>query len=160
MKILKDNCKKAADTTTKANTYPRKLICELCESELEYEESDIRIGVYGAAVVDCPCCGRDNIIDDDENSIVLTVDNVEFPTHFHHTSEATGAVDCCNTERIRKFVRQAIDYFRKNKNEFVWLGQTGNLYIAVYRYEGDKIYEVVVSNDFYETEIPFAPQDY
>ncbi len=68
MKVLKDNYQKANE---KIKPYPRSLVCEKCGSELEYEESDTRIGTYGCVYVDCPCCGYDNLIEGHENEITL-----------------------------------------------------------------------------------------
>lgn len=165
MKVLKDNYNmtEAIDTTMQIEPYPRKITCEKCRSELEYEKSDMNMGEYGLMYVDCPLCGYRNFLDNNENSITLTVDNIEFPVHFHHTSIETGAVDCCDNETIKKYLYKAIDYFRKNKdNESLDYGGhiTGNLYINVHRYSGDEDYEVTISNDFYSTNIPFEHQDY
>lgn len=155
MRILKDNYK------IQEKKYPDFLICEHCLSELEYEESDIRIGALGLAYLDCPLCGYESAINDEELYITLTKDNIEFPNHFWHTSEDTGAVDVCNTDNVRKYIKEAIQYFRQNKDEYSWGGHiTGNLYIHVRRYDGDEIYEVTISNDFYETDIPFEKEDY
>lgn len=162
MKVLKDNYQKASvkEEVKKTKPYPRKLICELCSSELEYEESDLRIGVYGCVFVDCPCCGHDNMIENHENEITITKDNVEFPTHFHHTSKENGAVDCCNNDEIKERIQNAIRYFRKNKDEFVWQSESGNLFLIVFRYEGDEDYEVILTDNFYSTYIPFEEEDY
>lgn len=162
MKVLKDNYTKSNINETIENTKPylRKIICEHCRSELEYEKSDLRIGFLGCAYLDCPLCNRENMIEDNENSITLSKDNVEFPTHFWHSSKNTGAVDCCNDEEVKNAINRAIDYFRKNKNEYNWYTCYGNLYVSVTRYDGDESYEVAVSNDYYETSIPFEREDY
>ena len=162
MKVLKDNYEKDVKKEIKQiEPYPRKLVCENCNSELEYEKSDLRMGVLGCMFVDCPLCGYDNMIEDNEESIKLTVDNVEFPVHFFHTSKENGAVDCCTNEEIKKNIRKAITYFRKNKEEYDWGGHLyGNLYIHVHRWSGDEMYEITVSNDFYTTDILFEPEDY
>ena len=162
MKVLKNNHDEtatiAADTTNKP--YPRELVCENCQSELEYEESDLRMGEYGCMHLKCPLCGYDNMIDDNENNVTLTVDNIEFPLHFHHISTET-AVDICDNEHVKKYLYKAIDYFRKNKEEYDWGSWiTGNLYIHVHKYSGDEQYDVVVSNNFYNMHIPFEPEDY
>lgn len=159
MKVLKDNYRQEACANKNTSVYPKKLICEKCGSELEYDKSDMRVGWLGAMFVDCPLCGYDNMIDD-EDGITLTVDNIEFPTHFHRTSTETGAVDCFNNEEIKKSIQKAIDYFRKNKDEWCWYTCYGNLYVAVTRYEDDEDYWVVVSNDYQETYIPFETKDY
>lgn len=159
MKVLKNNFNKGTETSNMP--YPRKLVCDMCGSELEYEESDIRVGTYGCIYIDCPLCGEDNLLEDNENNIELTKDNIEFPTHFHHTSKETGAVDVCNNEMVKEYVRKAIDYFRENKYEYSYGGHiTGNFYINVERIDTDKEYAVTVSNNFYDTYIPFEKEDY
>lgn len=164
MKVLKNNFNQTESfekEVNKVESYPRKLICENCQSELEYEKSDLKMDLFGCMSIHCPLCGYDNMLEDNEDSITLTADNVEFPVHFYHTSEKTGAINCCNTEEIRKNILKAIDCFRRNKEECYWGGHiTGNLYINVRRWSGDEMYEVTVSNDFYSTEIPFESEDY
>ena len=159
MKILKNNYNKT-DTKQKSS-YPRKMICQYCNSELEYEESDLHMGIYGAMHLTCPCCNKENMLDEHEKSIVLTIDNIEFPTHFHHTSVSTGASDICSNEEIKKVIKDGINYFRKNKSNFAWFSECGNLFVAIYRYDNDdKSYDVIVTNDFYSTYIPFEKEDY
>ena len=162
MKVLKDNYTKSNINEVVENTkqYPRKMLCESCGSELEYEAIDLRIGFLGCAYLDCPLCGRENMIEENENTITLTKENVEFPAHFWHSSTETGAVDCCNNEEVREAINRAIDYFRKNKNEYSWYSCCGNLYVSVNRCDGDEEYWVVVSNNHYETHIPFEKEDY
>lgn len=161
MKVLKDNFNKIATANgIVVKPRPKKFICENCGSELEYEKSDVHIGAYGASHVLCPLCGYDNMTDDEEYNIALTKNNIEFPTHFHHTSVETGAVDNCTTEFVRDCVKKAIDYFRMNKDEFAFSTGTGTTMVHVFRYTGDEDYEVFVSKDHYHTYINFEPEDY
>lgn len=159
MKVLKDNYHNEENINS-VKRYPRKRICECCGSELEYEKADTNIGAFGCVYIICPLCGADNFIDDGENELTLTRDNVEFPTHFWHTSTETGAVDCCNNEEIKKHICEAIKYFRANKEESHWFTASGNLYVDVSRFDGDECYDVVVTKDYYETSIPFEAADY
>ena len=101
MKVLKNNYQKDIRKEIEIKPYPRILVCEKCNSELEYEKSDLRMGVLGCMFLDCPLCKHDNMIDDNEENITLTADNVEFPTHFFHTNKES-AVDTCNNEEIKK----------------------------------------------------------
>jgi hypothetical protein len=162
MKVLKNNYTGISieEKIKRVEPYPRKLICELCGSELEYEQSDLRMGAYGCVYIDCPCCNHDNMIENHENEITLTMDNVEFPTHFHRTSEENGAVDVCNNDEIRRRIQSAIEYFRKNKDEFVWYSECGNLFLVVFRYEGDEDYEIILTDNYYSTYINFEDEDY
>lgn len=158
MKVLKNNFKKEyEDKITKQ--YPRKVICEECESELEYEKSDITIGWLGAAYIKCPCCGYDMMLCDEEGA-TLTSDNIEFPTHFHHACKENGAKDCLNNKEIKRYIRDAINYFRENKDEFSWFSGSGNLIVHVYRFDGDESYQVYVSHNYYEADITFEEEDY
>lgn len=161
MKILKNNYTQTkTNEEAKVKPYPRTLICEVCRSELEYVASDLRMGALGCVYVDCPCCGRDNMLEDNENSITLTVDNVEFPTHFWHTSKENGAVEACDNETVKHEIRRGIDFLRKHKTEFTWMTQYGNLHIDITRLSGDESYNIFISNDYYETDIPFEDIDY
>ena len=162
MKVLKDNYQKASTESRVKNVqpYPRALTCEYCGSELEYEKVDLKMGTYGCIFVNCPCCGKDNMIENHEDEITLTMHNVEFPIHFYHTSKENGAVDVCNNDEIRKRIQSAIEYFRKNKDEFVWQSESGNLFLVVFRYEGDEDYEVILTDNFHSTFIGFEDEDY
>lgn len=158
MNVLKNNYKTAY--VEEIVFYPKDLVCEHCASELQYEEDDIEVGEFGCAFVRCPCCGRPTFIDDEEHALTLTVDNVIFPIHFHHTSEESGAVDCFDNETIKECIRKGIEYFRRYKDENHWFTAFGNMYISVNRWEGDEAYEVTVTNDYYITDIPFEKEDY
>ena len=161
MKVLKDNYTETLVEENDAYIYPRLCICERCSSELEYEKSDAHIGFLGCMYLTCPLCGNENMLyGDDEVGIKLTRKNIEFPMHFYHTSKETGASDCCNNEEVKAAINRAIDYFRNNKDEYHWSTSYGNLYVDVCRYEGDEAYEVMVTNNFYETMIPFEDADY
>lgn len=165
MKVLKDNYNDVEKTiyydgTLQIRPYPRNLICDNCGSELEYEKSDMRMGVFGCMHLECPCCGYDNMLEDNEKNIVLTADNVEFPTHFWHTSVETGAVDCCNNEYVKRYITEGIEYLRKHRDEHDIGFQSGNLYVDVGKNDYDKEYIIIVANDYYEANIPFEDADY
>ena len=157
MKILKDNYTEIISEQT--SDYPKNMTCEGCSSELEYDESDFKIGTYGCYYVYCPLCGEGNLIEEKEG-IKLTFDNVEFPTHYWHTCKENGAVDMCNNKKINEWLKQAFAYFKENKDEFSWWTQTGNLRVEVHKFDGDKYYEILVTNNFYTTEIEFEHDDY
>lgn len=161
MKVLKNNYEPHKEEIVKEiESYPRKFTCEYCGSELEYDKEDLRIGGLGLVYLDCPLCNYDNMIDGHEDTVILTKDNAEFPTHFNHTSKENGAVDCCNNKEVREYINKAIEYFRKNKNEDTWMAETGNLHIDVYKENEDKDYYVVVANNYYGTYIDFEHEDY
>lgn len=161
MKVLKDNFNTTIHEAIKeTNHYPRKHICDNCSSELEYEESDLKMGVLGCMNLKCPLCGYNNLIEDNEHNVTLTKDNVEFPVHFFHTSKEDGAVDVCNNEYVKKCIKESINNLRRNKNEFYHFTGTGNTMVFVFRFDGDEEYNIIVTNNYYETYIPFEEEDY
>lgn len=157
MKILKDNFNNINKNID--NPVPKIIACSRCGSELEYEAKDMKEGAFGCMYLNCPLCGEDNFLDEEEG-VVLTANNVQFPTHFYHISKEAGALDCCNNREVVVAIKKAIEYFRNNKNASDWYYQTGNLHVNVSRFEGDEMYNVIVTNDYYETEIDFEPEDY
>lgn len=159
MKVLKNNFNVRTSVDNNIKSFPKKIICRDCESVLEYEESDIYVGTYGISHINCPLCGSNNILDDEYN-VTLTKDNVIFPQHFLYTSVETGAVDSCNNEYIKACIREAINYFRENKhNDYYYCG-TGNTLVFVLKYDGDEEYEVIITDKYYNTYIPFESEDY
>lgn len=156
MKVLKDNYK----TVSCIEETNNKIECEHCTSELEFDNSDIEIGVYGCAFVECPLCRYKNYLDDGENDLELTMHNVEFPVHFYHTCKENGAVNNLDNKQIKECINKAIEYFRNNKDENYWFTAFGNMHIHVSRWEGDESYDVVVTGDYYHTLIPFEEEDY
>ena len=157
MEVLKDNYNKK--NKVKEELYPKTCVCCGCDSELEYDKKDIHMGAFGCPIITCPLCCEEIILDDEEG-LKLTIDNVEFPTHFEHTSKENGAKDYCNNKNIKENIRRAINYLRNNKEEFEWFYMCGNLYLSVRKYDGDEEYNVIASNNFYETYIPFELEDY
>ena len=160
MKIIKNNFNDINKIDNFTPSYPRKLICETCGSELEYEESDMRMGLYGCMHVDCPLCGNENMIEDNEHNITLTKNNIEFPTHFSHSSKENGAVDVCNNKYVKNLVNEAIEYFKRNKDESYWFSGSGNTMVFVFKFDDDEDYDIFVCPNYYETYIPFQSEDY
>lgn len=151
MRILKDNYTNYVKVVKN-----NKIVCETCQSELEYDKSDIQYGEFGCAYIMCPLCDK-KIFLDYEEPICLTVDNIVFPQHFHHASQ--DAVEI-SAKEIQEWIKEGIDYFRENKNEDYWYRQSGDTHVAIYRYGGDKDYNTIVTKDYYETYIPFEKSDY
>lgn len=160
MKILKDNYNNRTEKMFK-NSDPKllKIHCDQCGSELEITKDDTHIGWLGALFVTCPCCGEESMVDELEG-ITLTVNNLEFPVHFNRINKDMRQVVENNPEEVVKEIKRAIAYFRKHKDEYYWFTSHGDLFVVVFRYEGDEEYSVMVTKDFYETEIPFQLEDY
>lgn len=133
--------------------------CEHCKSELEITEEDTHVGALGCMYITCPCCGKESYVHL-LDGIDLTIDNIEFPTHFHRTSSEHGDAKEISAVEIKQDIRRGIEYLRKNQDELDWFTEHGDLYLTVRKYPGDEEYWVVITKDFYHTYISFDKEDY
>ena len=124
---------------------------------MEYDKEDVHIGEYGLPLVDCPLCGFSDIVDDEEY-LTLTVDNIQFPVHFHHTCIENGATDIYDDE-IKKYIANGISNLKFNKS-YDWHTLCGNTFIWIHRWTGDETYEIVVTKDYYTVDIPFDKEEH
>ena len=103
----------------------------------------------------CPVCGKNSYVDDIDTP-PITADTIKFPEHFHYFGDGVDI----NNEEIQEWIKKAIKWFRENPENFSYSTGTGNTRIHVENFSGDEAYCVVVSKDFYETEIPYEKADY
>lgn len=139
--------------------YPKKILCEYCASELEYEKDDIHTGFCGLNYITCPVCGKEVELKDEED-FILTENNIKFPQHFYHFSKDSGSASVFNEENILKAVKDGIEWLRKNKEEFAYMTTSGDMFVVVFNFSGDEDYEIYVSKDFYECTIDYGDKDY
>ena len=158
MKILKDNSKKCLEENN-TQLHLIKFVCGICDSELEITKDDTYIGWLGAPFITCPCCGEEVMVDE-LDGIILTIDNLQFPVHFNRTNKDVRRVLEIGSEEIISEIKRGVTYLRKHKDEHYWYASYGDLFVIVFRYEGDEEYSVMVTRDFYETDIPFEEEDY
>ena len=157
MKIIKDNTGKNMSGEEIPKAF--RIECEHCMSELEITEDETHIGFLGCAYITCPCCGKETPVDELEG-VILTIDNIEFPTHFFRTNASLGTAKPSSNQEIKKEIVTGIEHLRKNKNSHFWYTSYGDLFLIVFRYPGDKEYWVVATKDYYDTFIPFEDIDY
>ena len=160
IKVIKNNFNKInLNKNIEEKSKKIHIFCEHCDSELEISKEDTHIGWLGALFVKCPCCGQESMVNELEG-ITLTKDNIDYPIHFNRTNKDLRNVVEVKKDEIIKEIQRGIDYFRVNKNESYWYTCYGDLFLIVFRYEGDEEYFVLVTRDFYETDIPFEKEDY
>lgn len=159
IKVIKNNFNQN-NLNKKSEAKPKiiHIFCEHCDSELEITKEDTHIGWLGAEFAKCPCCGEETMVDE-LDGITLTRDNIEFPTHFNRTNKNLRNVLEISNEEIVNQIKRAIDYFRKNKDDYYWYTGCGDSFVIIFRYKNNKEYCVLVAKDFYETVIPFGTED-
>ncbi len=159
IKVIKNNYNKS--NLSKEVNIPKRIrtVCENCESELEITENDTHIGWLGFKYITCPCCGEETSVEELECTDI-TKSNVKFPTHFLRVTKGLRNVKEEKEDRINEYIQEGISYLRKNKKETYWTAQTRDMFLIVFRYEGDEEYFVIVTKDYYETEVSFEPEDF
>ena len=150
MIVLKDKHNRTIQDESKPKTY--KITCEHCDSELEVEDDDIQVGVYGMGYVVCPCCGEETYSDELADYFSLTKDNLEFPVHYFSFKNAVSVDD----DTINKWVKECIEKFDPNdENDLVRYIGRGDTMVFVFKVDEDKGYNVYVCKNCYEAFIPF-----
>ena len=149
MKIVKNNYKK--EPVNKKAEY--LVCCEECGSELSITKEDVTYGHFGCPKVTCPCCGKETYVDADGLELTLTVDNVRYPEHYYHF----GTHDSykINNDEINQWVRELVKMLEEDKDSDWATRASGDTHVSVYKFDGDKEYNVVVSKGYYETCIPY-----
>ena len=158
MKILKNNYNVVKALEEKE---PDSIItcCDQCGSELEISPEDMYVGWLGAMHCICPCCGEETMVEQ-AKGITLTKDNVRFPQHYIRAATSVRNIVKLKDEEIDKKVRIGVEYLRQHKDEYYWSIRIMDTFIIVFNLSDDNTYNVVVSKDFYETDIPFTKEDY
>ena len=157
MKIINNNC--SIKNVVKEEPETVNVFCESCGSELEITKEDTHIGWLGARYFTCPCCGEESFVEEFEG-VTLTIDTLRFPEHFHRTNEKLRNVVAATNSELMNSIKVAIDFFRANKDKWSWFTMYGDLFLQVYRFEGDEEYTIIVSKDHYEATLPFEAVDY
>lgn len=149
MKIIENKLNK--DTIE----WPVTIECGWCDSKLQVDEEDCHVGSFGMKYCTCPVCGKETIVDDNE-SFVITKDNVIFPDHFFGFQ---NGVDI-SPEEIKTCIDRGITYIRNHPETGVWYTAFGNMFIFVQNLYGDNEYYIMVTKDYYDINIPYEDADY
>ena len=134
MKVINRNETKEAD-------YPKRIICDHCEAELEYNEEDEHNGLWGMKCVTCPVCGEDCFISDHR------VEPPNWKATFDHINSATAKE--LKNEDIQEYIDNCYKYLMNEAKpgDFYMMG-SGDTMVFGFRYE-DTV-DLYVTRDFYE----------
>ena len=127
--------------------YPKRVMCENCQAELEIEADDVFVGEYGCHLFKCPCCNHNTAIDGMERDIPPT-----FKQTFWHTSVKSGSTNTVHIEdnEIQKMIDECVHNLISDDvepGEFSMQGY-GDTVVYAFKYE-DRI-EILVTQDYYE----------
>lgn len=92
--------------------------------------------------------------------ITLTKDNIRFPVHFNRTKTGKIGVKEVTDQKVVDEIKRGIEYLQINKNEYYWFTSYGDLFLIIFKYDGDEECYVLVTKDWYDTNIQFEDDDY
>lgn len=135
MKVISRNEIREAD-------YPKRIVCDHCGAELEYDKDDEFVGLWGMKCITCPECNEDCFVSDHR------VEPPNWKTTFDHTnSDSAVAID---DEEIQEYIDKC--YAKLTSDEWKlgdhYLTGSGDTMIFGVKYE-DEI-RVFVTRDYYE----------
>lgn len=137
--------------------FPITIECEHCGAVLQIDNIDeIKKGYLGQGCVECPVCNKDTYNGLEDFSEEITVDTVKFPDHFYYFG---NGVELKNTE-IKNYIKDIIGHFRKEPEAFASSTSSGDTMVFGFNFSGDNEYQIIVAKDYYETSIPYEPEDY
>lgn len=136
--------------------FPILVKCEDCSTSVLIEGyDDLAIGPYGVYCWDCPCCGKTNIVKELDIA-PLTIDDLEFPTHFCYCDE-THSTDKEITTVIKSLVAKVAT---QDKDDNVGYIMGSDYFIFVKRDTTIGGYSIVVCKNPYDGCVDYGDKDY
>ena len=141
MKVISQKIKDAQ------SMWPKRVICDECQAELEIEESDVFVGEFGCYMFKCPCCGREVAIDGIERDTPPT-----FRKTFWHTSVKSGSTNTVHIEdnEIQKMIDECVHNLISDDVEAGEFSMQGYGDTVVYAFKYEDCIEILVTQDYYE----------
>lgn len=134
MKVIKKN-------EVKTSEYPKRIVCEHCGAELEYDRDDEFVGLWGMECITCPECNEDCFISDHR------VESPNWKTTFDHVNSATAKE--LKNEDIQEYIDNCYKFLMNEAKpgDFYMTG-SGDTMVFGFRYE-DTV-DLYVTRDYYE----------
>lgn len=134
MKVIKKN-------EVETSEYPKRIVCDHCDAELEYDKDDEFIGLWGMKCITCPECNEDCFISDHR------VEPPNWKVTFDHINSATAKE--LKNEDIQEYIDNCYKYLMNEAKpgDFYMTG-SGDTMVFGFRYE-DTV-DLYVTRDYYE----------
>ena len=125
--------------------WPKRVMCNNCEAELEIEESDVFVGEFGCYLFKCPCCGREVVIDDTERDTPPT-----FKQTFWHifTGKSDDTIHIKDDE-IQRMINHCVSKLIPDDAEAGEFSMQGYGDTVVYAFKYEDYIEILVTQDYY-----------
>ena len=141
MKVISQKIKDAQ------SMWPKRVMCENCQAELEIEENDVFVGEFGCYMFKCPCCNETTSIDGFDRDTPPTFRKTFF--HYSVTKEGTVPFKHIPDNEVQEMIDKCV---HRLISEDVEVGEYTMEAIgdtAVYAFKYEDCIEIIVTQDYY-----------
>ena len=140
MKVISQKIKDAQ------SMWPKRVMCENCQAELEIEADDVFVGEFGCYLFKCPCCSHNTAIDGMERDTQPT-----FKKTFWHTSVKNGSTNTVHIEdnEIQKMIDECVHNLISDDVEPGEFSMQGTGDTVVYAFKYVDCIDILVTQDYY-----------
>ena len=125
--------------------WPKRVMCENCQAELEIEESDVFVGEFGCYLFKCPCCGREVAIDD-----IGRDTPPKFKQTFLHTHvDKSNGTKHIEDDEIQQMINHCVSNLVSDDVEAGEFSMQGYGDTVVYAFKYEDCIEILVTQDYY-----------
>ena len=139
MKVISQKIKEAQ------SVWPKRVLCDECQAELEIEESDMFVGEFGCYLFKCPCCGREVDIDDIERDTPPTFKQTFWHTHVDKSNDTKHIED----DEVQRMINHCVNNLIPDDVEAGEFSMQGYGDTVVYAFKYEDCIEIIVTQDYY-----------
>ena len=125
--------------------WPKRVICDNCEAELEIEESDVFVGEFGCYLFKCPCCGREVAIDDIGRDTPPTFRKTFWHTYVSKSNDTKHIED----DEVQRMINHCVSKLIPDDVEAGEFSMQGYGDTVVYAFKYEDCIEILVTQDYY-----------
>ncbi len=138
MRVIKSN-----NTEPK---WPKRVMCENCQAELEIEESDVFVGEFGCHLFKCPCCNETTPIDGFDRDTPPT-----FRKTFWHTyADKSNDTKHIEDDEVQKMINSCVSDLISDEVQAGEFSMRACGDTDVYAFKYEDCIEILVTQDYYE----------
>ena len=126
--------------------WPKRVICENCQAELEIEEYDAFVGEYGCYMFKCPCCNKTTTIDGFDRDTPPTFKQTFWHTFVGKSNDTKHIED----DEIQQMINHCVSNLIPDNVEAGEFSMQGTGDTVVYAFKYEDCIEILVTQDYYE----------
>ena len=126
--------------------WPKRVMCENCQAELEIEESDVFVGEFGCHLFKCPCCNKTTSIDGFDRDTPPTFKQTFWHTHVDKSNDTKHIED----DEVQRMINHCVSNLVSDDVEAGEFSVQGTGDTVVYAFKYEDCIDILVTQDYYE----------